>query len=185
MICIGISVAFLGKAQQTYPLLTSVDNVPNMAHIKDINNELQPYTGTYISTYNGNHFTLYITKENDKFFDYGNKQIYMDILYVRYTIKDSSNNVLQTTQNIPFQSDKLNTIFSLWAIENGNKVVLNYTGTNCNVGWGDIYLKKLNANQISWEYKPNDITTTAAKCPPTLDTTIYLPKTKDLIFTKQ
>ncbi len=173
------------KGQQIYPLLTSIDNVPNMAHLKDTNNELQSFVGTYTSIYNGNHITLYISKENDKFFDYGNQKIYMDILYIRYTVKDSYNNILQTTQNATFQSDQLNTIFSHWITENGNKVSLNYTGTNCSVGWGDIYLKKLNSTQISWEYRPDDITTTAAKCPPTLDTTIYLPETKDLIFTKQ
>ena len=173
------------KAQQTYPLLTSVDNVPNMSHLKDTNNELQSFVGTYVSAYNGNQITLYITKENDKFFDYGNKQIYMDILYVRFKIKNSNNNVLQTTQNAVFQSDQLNTIFSLWVTENGTKALLNYTGTNCSVGWGDIFLKKINSTQISWEYRPDDIVTTADKCPSTLDTTIYLPETKDLIFTKQ
>ncbi|WP_294278451.1 DUF6705 family protein [uncultured Chryseobacterium sp.] len=185
IICLGILVGFLCRAQQTYPLLTFLDNVPNMSHLKDTNNELQPFVGTYISTYNGNQITLYITKENDKFFDYGNKKVYADILYIRYIIKDSSNNILQTTQNTSFQSDQLNTIFSLWVIENGSKVLLNYTGTNCSVGWGDIYLKKISSTQISWEYRPDDITTTAAKCPPNLDTTIYLPVTKDLIFTKQ
>ncbi len=28
-----------------------------MSHIKDTNNELQSFVGTYISTYNGNHIT--------------------------------------------------------------------------------------------------------------------------------
>ncbi|ROS10421.1 hypothetical protein EDF65_4303 [Chryseobacterium nakagawai] len=165
--------------------MTSVDSVPNMSHLKDTNNELQSFVGTYVSNYNGNQITFYITKESDQFFDYGNKQIYMDILYVRYTVKDSSSNILQTTQNMTFKSDKLNTIFSLWVTENGNKALLNYTGTNCSVGWGDIRLKKINSTQLSWEYRPDDIVTTASKCPPTLDTKIYLPETKDLIFTKQ
>lgn len=173
------------RAQQNFPLLTSIDNIPSASHLKDTNNELQSFVGTYLSSYNGNQITLYITKENDKFFDFGDKQIYMDILYVRYIVKNSSNVILQSTQNSVFQSNQLNTIYSQWVIENGNKVVLNYTGTNCGVGWGDIYLKKINATQISWEYRPDDIITTASKCPPTLDTTIYLPETKDLIFTKQ
>lgn len=174
------------KAQQVYPLLTSLDNIPNMVHLKDTNNELQPYVGTYISTYNGNHITLYITKENDKFFDYGNQQIYRDVLSVKYIIKNSSGIILQDTKNMTLQQNDLSyAIYSLWITENGTKAELIYSGTNCSVGWGEINLKKINSNQISWEYKPNDITTTAAKCPPTLDTTIYLPETKDLIFTKQ
>ncbi|UOU99912.1 hypothetical protein MUU74_08145 [Chryseobacterium daecheongense] len=174
------------KAQQTYPLLTSLDNVPNMSHLKDTNNELQSFVGTYASTYNGNQITLYITKEDDKFFDYGNQQIYMDVLSVKYIVKNSSGIILQDTQNMVLPAGDLKyTIYSLWVTDNGNKAELIYNGTNCNVGFGSINLKKISSNQISWEYKPNHITTTTDKCPPTLDTNIYLPETKDLIFTKQ
>ncbi|MDR6458961.1 hypothetical protein J2786_002068 [Chryseobacterium vietnamense] len=173
------------KAQLTFPLLTSIDNIPNLSHLKDTNNELQSFTGTYSATYNGNQITLFISKENDKLFNTRGKQIYKDILSIRYIIKNSSGAVLQDTQNKVFQPDLLHTIYSLWVTENGTKVSFNYAGTNCSVGWGKIILKKLNFNQISWEYRPNDITTTESKCPSTLDTTIYLPETKDLIFTKQ
>ncbi|WP_370899576.1 DUF6705 family protein [Chryseobacterium gossypii] len=173
------------KAQQTFPLLTSIDNIPNLSHLKDTNNELQSFTGTYSATYNGNQITLFISKENDKLFNTRGKQIYKDILSIRYIIKNSSGAVLQDTQNKVFQPDLLHTIYSLWVTENGTKVSFNYAGTNCSVGWGKIILKKVNTTQLSWEYRPNDITTTESQCPSTLDTTIYLPETKDLIFTKQ
>ncbi len=94
--------------------------------------------------------------------------------------------VLQNTQDMILPTDNLKyTIYSLWVTENSNRDELIYNGTNCNVGFGEINLKKLNSLQLSWEYKPNGITTTAAKCPPTLDTTIYPLETKYLIFTKQ
>ncbi len=173
------------KAQQNFPLLTSIDNIPNMSHLKDTNNELQSFVGTYTSTYNGNQITLYIEKEDDKLFNTRGKQIYKDILSIRYIMKNSSGIILQDTKSMTFQSDSLHTIYSLWVTENGAKVTLNYSGTNCGVGWGKIILRKVNTTQISWEYLPNDITTTASKCPSNLDTTIYLPETKDLIFTKQ
>jgi hypothetical protein len=173
------------KAQQNFPLLTSIDNIPNMSHLKDTNNELQSFVGTYLSTYNGNQITLYIDKENDKLFNTRGKQIYKDVLSIRYIIKNSSGTILQDTKSMIFQPDSLHTIYSLWVTENGTRVTLNYSGTNCGVGWGKIILKKINATQMSWEYLPNDLVTTASKCPPTLDTKIYLPKTKDLIFTKQ
>jgi hypothetical protein len=173
------------RAQQTFPLLTSVDNIPNDSHLKDTNNELQPFVGTYLATYNGNQITLFISKENDKLFDFGNKQIYIDVLSIRYTVKNSLGTSLQDTQNKVFQSDLLHTIYSSWVTENGSKVTLNYAGTNCSVGWGKILLKKVNTTQLSWEYRPNDITTTSKSCPDNLDTTIYLPETKGLIFTKQ
>ncbi|WP_079243286.1 DUF6705 family protein [Chryseobacterium indologenes] len=173
------------KAQQIFPLLTSIDNIPNLSHLKDTNNELKDFIGTYLASYNGNQFTLYISKENDKLFNTRGKQIYKDILSIRYIIKNSSGAVLQDTQNKVFQPDLLHTIYSLWVTENGTKISFNYAGTNCSVGWGKIILKKVNTTQLSWEYRPNDITTTESKCPSTLDTTIYLPETKDLIFTKQ
>jgi hypothetical protein len=174
------------KAQQTYPLLTPASTAPNMSHLKDTNNELQSFTGTYFSTYNGNQITLYIEKENDKLFNSVNKKIYRDVISVRYIVKNISGNILQDTKNMVFPSENLmHTIYSLWVTENGNKITLNYNGTNCGVGWGKIILKKINTTQLSWEYRPNDIVTTANKCPSALDTTIYLPETKDLIFTKQ
>lgn len=174
------------KAQQVYPLQTSVSTVSNLSHLKDTNNELQSFVGTYASNYNGNEIILYITKENDKLFNTRGKQIYRDVLNVKYIVKNTSGMVLQNTQDMILPIDNLkHTIYSVWITENGNKAELIYNGTNCNVGFGEINLKKLNSTQLMWEYKPNDITTTAAKCPPTLDTTIYLPETKDLIFTKQ
>lgn len=77
------------KAQQILPLLTSIDDIPNLSHLKDTNNELQSFTGTYSASYNGNQITLYISKENDKLFDFGDKQIYIDALTIRYTVKNS------------------------------------------------------------------------------------------------
>ncbi|WBX96882.1 DUF6705 family protein [Chryseobacterium gambrini] len=174
------------KGQQIYPLLTSLDNIPNMSHLKDTNNELQSFVGTYVSTYNGNQTTLYITKENDRFFNYGDQKIYRDVISIKYIVKNSYGAIIQDTKNMTLQQDDLShAIYSLWVSENGTKAELVYSGTNCSVGFGNINLKKINATQLSWEYKPNDIVTTADKCPPTLDTTIYLPETKDLIFTKQ
>jgi hypothetical protein len=173
------------KAQQIFPLLTSIDNIPNLSHLKDTNNELKDFIGSYLASYNGNQFTLYISKENDKLFDFGDKQIYIDALTIRYTVRNSLGVIFQDTKNKVFQDDLLHTIYSQWVTENGTKALFNYAGTNCYVGWGKIILKKVNTTQLSWEYRPNDITTTESKCPSTLDTTIYLPETKDLIFTKQ
>jgi len=51
--------------------------------------------------------------------------------------------------------------------------------------WGSIELKKISSTQISWEYRPNDIILDDSKCPLGTDIKIYLPETKDLIFTKQ
>lgn len=186
-ILLSFFISFLScKAQQTFPLRTAVDNVPNLSYLKDTNNELQTFLGQYLSSYNGKQIILYITKENDKYFDLGDKKIYRDVLSIRYIVKNSTGNILQDTQNMNFQTNQYtHTIYSQWIVDNGTKAIFNYRGTNCNVGWGKINLKKINSTQISWEYKPNDIILDSSKCPSGTDINIYLPETKDLIFTKQ
>ena len=85
-----------------------------------------------------------------------------------------------------FQSNQFeHTIYSIMTRPTLNIISFTYGGTNCGVGWGDIYLKKLNSTQISWEYIPDSTIIDSSKCPPGTDTTIYLPEAKDLIFTKQ
>lgn len=167
---------------QTLPLNTSFFDIPNGAYLKDLNNELNPYVGVYKANFNGNEITLFITKQENKLEENAQKSYYADALIIKYIVKNSAGTILQDTKN-----NNLN-IASLYSIDidsSENTVNFVYTGTNCNIGFGGIKLKKINATQISWEYRPNDIVTTAAKCPSTLDTTIYLPETKGLIFTKQ
>ncbi|WP_299177677.1 DUF6705 family protein [uncultured Chryseobacterium sp.] len=167
---------------QTLPLNTPFLDIPNGAYVKDTNNELNPYIGTYKTNFEGKEITLFITKQEHKLEESSLKNYYMDALVIKYIVRNSSGTILQDTQN---NNSDIASIFSISTEPSENTVTFIYRGTNCNVGFGSIKLKKLNSTQISWEYRPNDITTTAAKCPPTLDTTIYLPETKDLIFTKQ
>ena len=166
---------------QNLPINTALSEIPPGAHLKDTNNDFIPFIGTYKADFNGMEITLFITKQENKLEESSNKNYYMDALIVKYIVKNSAQNVLQDTQNNNIYDIEFYSI----DIPAPNTIGFLYSGTNCSVGWGEINLKKINSNQISWEYKPNDITTTAAKCPPTLDTTIYLPETKDLIFTKQ
>jgi len=57
---------FSCKAQQTYPLNSDYEEIPNNSYIKDLNNELAPYIGTYKANDQGNEITLFITKEDNK-----------------------------------------------------------------------------------------------------------------------
>ena len=172
----------LSCSAQTLPINTPLKDIPNNAHLKDINNELGQYIGTYKANFNGNQITLYISKQEDKLENSGQKSYYLDALIVKYIVKNSSGVILQDTQNNTQNNIEF---YSYYTRTNQNTIIFYYGGTNCHVGWGDIYLKKINATQISWEYRPDDISTTSQSCPNNLDTTIYLPQTKDLIFTKQ
>ncbi|MFY7814721.1 MAG: DUF6705 family protein [Chryseobacterium taeanense] len=170
------------KAQQVYPLNADYEEIPQNSYLKDLNNELTPYVGVYKANFNGKETTLYITKQEQKLEKTGQKNYYMDALVIKYIIKSSTGVILQDTKNNNYPNIEL---YSIGTTPAQNTVNFIYTGTNCHVGWGDIYLKKINATQISWEYRPDDISSTSQSCPNNLDTTIYLPETKDLIFTKQ
>ncbi|WP_312397878.1 DUF6705 family protein [Chryseobacterium sp.] len=172
------------KAQQTYSLNTDFDEVPQNSYLKDLNNELDPYIGAYKANYQGNEITLFISKETKKFFKA--LHVYKDALSIRYVIKNSVGTTLQDTQNMNFQPNQHNhTIYSQGTYPNQNIIWFNYAGTNCSVGWGAIELKKVSSNQLLWEYRPNDIILDESRCPQGADINIYLPETKDLIFTKQ
>ncbi|MDR6405711.1 MULTISPECIES: DUF6705 family protein [Chryseobacterium] len=168
---------------QTIPLNTDLKNRPLNSYLKDLNNELDPYVGTYQANIEGNQITLYITKEDHKFFDLYNYKYYQDVLIVRYTVKSSTGSTLQSTQDLNF-----NTMIDKQLIHSrGTRmgmVVLSYNGTNCGIGHGTIYLKKINDTQISWRYYAETSETYGGKCPQNVDKTIYLPEGENLIFNK-
>ncbi|WP_404986865.1 DUF6705 family protein [Chryseobacterium sp. M5] len=172
------------KAQQV-PLNTNMEDIPINGYVKDFDNELNPYVGTYKANYKGNEITLFITKEIDRPTKLMNKNFYNDVLSIRYIIKNSSGMILQNTKDMNLNDQTRFKIISMGTMPELGKIALDYDGTNCGVGWGQIDLKKLNTTQISWDYYPNNRILTDANCPPGTDTTVYLPNTKGLVFTKQ
>ena len=182
IILFSFFISFLSCKAQILPLNTSMTDIPTHAHVKDTNNELTPYIGIYRANFQGKEITLYITKEEDKPTKRLQKNFYRDALVIKYIVKNSTGILLQDTKNNNIPNIEL---YSYYTYPNKNTIVFYYSGTNCGVGWGDIYLKKINSNQISWEYRPDDIILDDSKCPQGTDINIYLPETKDLIFTKQ
>lgn len=47
---------------QTVAFNTSLDDIPDGAYVKDLNNELDPFIGEYKVTYEGRETTLFISK---------------------------------------------------------------------------------------------------------------------------
>ncbi|AZA77815.1 hypothetical protein EG347_09940 [Chryseobacterium sp. G0186] len=171
------------KAQQEYPINTMPFNLPPNSYIKDFNNELNPYIGTWLSEYNGQQITLYINKVINKNFSYKDKIYFKDAIIVKYIIKNNLGNILQST--IENNDDKRNFISHTVINTASNQLGLYYTGADCGIGWGSIEIKKLNSTQISWSYYPNSTTLNNITCPNVVDTKIYLPETENLVFTKQ
>lgn len=181
IIALSLLISFFQcKGQQVYELNTYMKDIPQGGYVKDINNELNQFAGTYKTNYQGNEIILYITKVEHMLKERTNKSYYLDALTVRYTVKNSSGVILQDTQN-----DNSGDFYSIWSAPQENAVALHYPGTNCMVGWGKVYLYKINATQISWDYRPNSSLLNEKSCPGNPDIKVYLPVTKDLIFIKQ
>lgn len=183
LVLFNLIIVTISCKSQTLPLNALMDDIPQGAYVKDLNNDLNAYVGIYKANYKGNEITLFINKVEHKFEKRTNKDYFMDVLDVKYTVKNSSGLILQDTSNgnlpnIEFYSIRLRSY--------NNSVTFYYSGTNCKVGWGKIILKRLNSTQLSWEYYPNGRILSDATCPPGTETTVYLPDTDDeLIFTKQ
>lgn len=177
-----ILMNFIHCRAQTYPLNTWTENIVQGGYVKDLNNELNQFTGVYKASYQGNETTLYITKAEHILKEKINKSYYIDALVVRYTVKNLSGIVLQDTQN-----STNNDFYSIKSAPEENAVVLFHPGTNCGVGVGTVFLFKINANQLKWIYRPQGkiFLNKDEECPGNPDTKVYLPVTEDLIFTKQ
>lgn len=179
-------LSFLCRSQQQQlPLNTLIENIPSNAYVKDLSNELVPYIGVYKANFQGNEITLFITKEEDKLIQYSDQVFFQDALVIKYIIKNSSGIAVQDTQNMVLNNHSYFNIISMGTRPTLGDIVLAYDGTNCGIGRGKIILKKLNTTQMSWDYRPNSSLIDSATCPPSTDKTVYLPETKDLIFTKQ
>lgn len=172
--------------QQIYPLNTYYEDVPNYSYMKDLNNYLPQYVGTYKATYQGNEITLFITKEDMHLTDYGpnDRKYYQDVLHIKYIVKDiATGAMLEDTQNQPNVN---NEIISLRTNDlDNNSLSLFYSGTTCGLGSGEIILKKINSTQINWSFWYEKQLLIQGECPNYQSVKVYLPKTTGLIFTKQ
>lgn len=171
------------KAQQVFPLNTSAYSSPNNSYFKDTNNELDSYEGTWKASFKEKVILLKITKELKIPFVIWDKNNFRDRLLVRYEIKNNNDLVLESSLNNDFNT-KVKLLIEGSDTENG-LIKLLFAGGNCNVGMGEITLKKINDTQFYWNYYPGTTTRNNINCPPNLDYKIYLPETENLIFTKQ
>ncbi|WP_419870920.1 DUF6705 family protein [Chryseobacterium sp. CT-SW4] len=173
------------KAQQTYPLNTYYGDVSDYSYMKDLNNELTPYIGTYKATFEGNEITLTITKEDKRLQKILNNRYYMDVLNIKYIIKNIATGIILEDNLNPVDQD-LNEMMSMGTNPKDNNTIdFHYTGGRCSIGWGRITLLKINDTQVKWAYYPNSVLLSDSTCPNSGELKIYLPDTRNLIFTKQ
>jgi hypothetical protein len=177
-----ILLSFSCKAQQIYPLNTRFSAIQNNTYLKDTNNELLPFIGTWKANFDNKEITIKVDKINQHLVESGTKTFYEDVLFIRYSIKNTQGAIIKSTMNLPITQSGIK---SIGTFPNENLVSFVYQGGDCRYGWGDVDLKFVDATHVKWNYQPEGVILTNLNCPNGADTTIYLPKTPNFVFTKQ
>jgi hypothetical protein len=177
-----ISLSFSCKGQQVYPLGTRFSAIQNNTYLKDTNNELLPFVGTWKAMFDNKEITIKVDKVNQHLVKSGTKIFYRDVLFIRYSIKNAQGTIIKNTMNLPITQSGIE---SIGTFPTQNLVSFVYQGGDCRYGWGDVDLQLIDTTHIKWNYRPEGVILTNINCPNGADTTIYLPKVPNLIFTKQ
>ena len=181
-----LTITLSCKAQQIVPLDTYPTHIQNNDYLKDINNELDFFIGTYQTNYQGNTYTLYITKViKQPFYDGVSANYFQDVLSMRYTIKNSSGQTIEDTHNMTFAPNQRDfTIYSLSSFDSSKLVAFFYSGIGCSIGNGSIIFKQISGNQFSFKYRPGEYLY-PFDCPNLTENDVKLPAVVDgIIFTK-
>ncbi len=145
-----ISLCVNCKAQQQIlPLETKGWSSGNV-YYKDLNNDLEPYVGTWKGTFDNKTFTISFLK-NKSYNSMGN--YFKDRLLGRYNMKDSNGNQLYSTYNLPDDDVK---ITSLGFVNSMTKDKLRFIFLDACIE-GEIHLNFENAQktQMHWQYFTN------------------------------
>ncbi|RPD97531.1 hypothetical protein EGM88_08560 [Aureibaculum marinum] len=141
---------FSCKAQHIIPVEKAVDYLDkedglmdgkDYVYVKDINNLLTKFTGTWKGTYNSKNFEFKIVKTTT---DDG--ELKEDLLLARYKITDSNGRVIENTLDLPDDSPYV--LFGGYIIkESIYTYMLNYIGKNTNCGQnGNVFISVYGTN---------------------------------------
>ena len=131
---------------QIYPLRTYTD-VPDNSYLKDTNNELNDYIGTWKATWNNKTIFIYISKEINKYKLY----TYMDYLIIKFKVTDATGTVLFDNSNLTGDDVKIKGI----NFKNGqNKYYLTYVDQDLCMrsGFVDIEFTDSTKTNLKWHY---------------------------------
>jgi len=118
-------------------------DIPDGAHVKDLNNLLDKFLGTWIGVFENNSIELYIIEDTDTT---GGADF--DIVRIFYKVTDSSDNVLLDTTS-PIIEDEF--IISGMYFQDDDlfeTYVLDYIGMGCRYN-GDLFITVEEANPIT------------------------------------
>ncbi|AIL44803.1 DUF6705 family protein [Elizabethkingia anophelis] len=182
----SIAIIFFGSYinAQTISLSQVPDQTPNGSYLKDIDNTLPLFTGTWTANFEGKQVTLNISdviaSHPRQILD---THYTSDVVFMRYSVKDANGNQLASTMNKTIANTN---IISTFTSPDKNSVAFDYRGEECGIGEGFIILKKIDSNHIKWEYNSTGGLIDPTQCSdysPNIKS--YIPRTLDLTFTKQ
>ena len=146
----GITIALEDKKNYEFKEVSSV----KIAYAKDINNILGEYLGTWIGTHDNKSYEFRIERNTITAWDIYDYQL--DILIIRYIIKDSNGTILDDTTNLP-NDDELVIEGLFMRYDNNNNpesYQLFYAGRDHKCGaQGDIVIKRDGA-KLNFYYAP-------------------------------
>lgn len=154
---------------------------PNATYLKDLNNSLNKYVGTWRGNLNGKKYEYNFIKQ----LNFGVEDDYRwDRLVGRLRITDSNGNILYNTFTEP---DDLKTKFGGDNFQQDlNAYVMNFVGNSIGcVEYGDVYLiiKPAAPNVMYLIMIPDNDISEEGSCPPTFQPSI--PYKKTITLTKQ
>lgn len=182
IILIAFHSIFLSCAQ-VYPLNTYSD-VPNNAYIKDIDNELLPYEGTWKGNWNNKTMYVYF-KRIKKLLDHKeNNPYYKDVLVGKFKVIDQNGLTLYDNTNLMDKDTKIEG-GRFFTIPN-KRYSLFYLDPDICLMSGNIFISFNNVTntQLSWKFMDTtDIIT--SDCPYYNANPFPEPLPKNIILTKQ
>ncbi|MFP3831475.1 DUF6705 family protein [Chryseobacterium sp. SIMBA_028] len=151
LLILGMFAVFSCNAQQIYPLRTYTE-VPANSYIKDLNDELLPYEGTWKGAWNGKTIWVYFNRIKKHFTYLENRPYYNDILIGKFKIVNTNGSILFDNTNLSDENTKIkgNRFFSVPNV----RYMLNYNDPDlCNVS-GKILINFTGSSktQLSWKF---------------------------------
>ncbi|AZA48386.1 hypothetical protein EG346_09395 [Chryseobacterium carnipullorum] len=134
---------------QVYPLTTDTD-VPNNTYIKDTNNDLPAFEGTWKGTWNGKALLINF-KKIEHYLDthLKNNPFYRDLLVGKFQVKDPSGNILFDNLSIADNSAKI----TGGKIFPNGKYVLSYVDPELCFKGGRIFIEFTNSSKTEIKFK--------------------------------
>ncbi|HIC8756222.1 DUF6705 family protein [Elizabethkingia anophelis] len=182
----SIVIIFFGSYinAQTISLSQVPNQTPIGSYLKDIDNTLPLFTGTWTANFKGKQIMLNISdKVENHPIQLATTNYYRDVVFMRYTIKDVNGNNLASTMNKTIINAN---IISTFTSPDKTRIGFYYYGEECGIGNGTIMLTRIDETHFKWEYNSLRGIIDPTQCSdysPNIKS--YIPRAVDLTFTKQ